>query len=359
MRHWTLLLEGGAKAPRKGFPAAAGKARAPRWGGAAAAAYVAAAAPRRDEELEEPGCAKERRHQPGVELGCGEQGCTYKLTSTTVLKITQWKQPPTPRAWRVWESEARTGKELGKLGIAPRVYDTFKCRNKGFIIMDMLTPLSKALPGVLTKDARGNTEVHITRFPPEAQHGYSAVLARMVEHGFVHMDNHLGNVGFFAGTSKPLVFDFGFTQRRDRLASSRADQLWAHALSLFIMLEHVVEPLEALEKSVLCQDALAALLGASSGGAAAPGALSLRQVSARLYPAAAINPGAATPKGALAAANKLSASNVDIYAACLAYLALLQLPRLDRYQHALYKLVYDVRSRPPDELAGELAQLKV
>ena len=335
MQHWDLLLlQGGGVMKRTTKPAASAALRVkPDRLAAAATRYTRVGTPSaRDVVLGAVDCAKADATKPGVKLGCGEQGCTYQLTADTVLKITQWKTKPTPRVWRAWEEEGLIGQELGALGIAPRVYEAFKCKDAGYIVMDMLTPLSKELPGVLAKDALGSV-VDIRRFPEEQQRGYAQVLSRMGANGFVHMDNHLGNLGFFAGTRKPLVFDFGFTQRR---SLTKTDQLWALALALFIMLEHVKD-VAALEQSVLCHDALAALREATT--AAAP--LQLKALRKLLFP------GGDGVDAAVAAARRLSSSsspNADIYVACLAFLVLLQLPREKRYTHALYNTVYQVRT---------------
>ena len=329
MQHWDMLMQGGG-ALRRGMPAA-GKLSATA---AATHVRVAGAVAPRDVVLGAVDCGKAESMKPGKELGCGEQGCTYQLTPHKVLKITTWKMKPTPRVWRAWEEEGLIGRELGALGIAPRVYDAFKCKNTGYIVMDMLTPLTKELPGVKGKDLLG-TVVDIKRFPVEDQNGFAQVLSTMAANGFVHMDNHLGNLGFFAGTRKPLVFDFGFTQRRRELSHHKSDQLWALALSLFIMLEHVAD-VAALEQSALCQHALTALASASLPPPV-PRTLRLKTMCKLLFPAAA------GEDVAKAAARNLSSSNTDIYVACLAYLVVLQLPREERYNHALYGTLHLVR----------------
>ena len=101
------------------------------------------------------------------------------------------------------------------------------------------------------------------------------------------------------------------------------------------MLEHVAD-VAALEQSALCQHALTALASASLPPPV-PRTLRLKTMCKLLFPAAA------GEDVAKAAARNLSSSNTDIYVACLAYLVVLQLPREERYNHALYGTLHLVR----------------
>ncbi len=63
------------------------------------------------------------------------------------------------------------------------------------------------------------------------QQAYVQALEAMIDRGYIHMDNHVGNLGTIAG--RPVLFDFGFTQKRAGM-----DRRWALCFSVFQILEH-------------------------------------------------------------------------------------------------------------------------
>jgi hypothetical protein len=193
----------------------------------------------------------------GAFLGKGEQGAAY-VFENLVIKVTELK---TATDENVWLDEACKGQELGALGIAPKIYRYFVCGKNGFIVMDRLTTIrtrktkSEAQTTELMKrgqsdvvrykevDAEGNTiDVidDIRNLTREQQWGFVTALEIMIDNGYLHMDNHIDNLGFIAG--RPIAFDFGFTQKRRII-----DRRWALCFSVFQILEHC--PVAILEET--------------------------------------------------------------------------------------------------------------
>jgi tRNA A-37 threonylcarbamoyl transferase component Bud32 len=173
----------------------------------------------------------------GRKLGCGEQGCTYSFVEdpTHVVKVTKLS---TEAAKEQWRAEACIGRELGLLGVAPQIPKIFECNEHGYIVMDTLRDAKKLPDGTVIREKRDDYKVdHMTRMPANIQLGFVQVLATMIDNGFVHMDNHIENLGFIG--PRPVVFDFGFTQRRT--FANENEKLWALSFSLFQMLEHCPE----------------------------------------------------------------------------------------------------------------------
>jgi tRNA A-37 threonylcarbamoyl transferase component Bud32 len=180
-------------------------------------------------------------------LGCGEQGCTYKLVEdpSHVIKVTHFADPKScplhdhsclETNKQKWRAEACLGRDIGTLGIAPKISKIFECQNSGFIIMDILRDLKKLPDGTKIREGTKDDPIdHISRIPESYQRGFIQALWTMIEKGYVHMDNHTENLGFIGETA--VVFDFGFTQVR--AWKNDHEKLYALAFSLFQILEHV------------------------------------------------------------------------------------------------------------------------
>jgi len=205
----------------------------------------------------------------GKFLGKGEQGAAY-VFDNLVIKVSRVDNKNDEA---VWFDEACKGQELGELGIAPRIHRYFVCGENGFIVMDRLSTIKsqkiigydhidygtlagmgrkilEQSPEVVTDrsavrykimDDENNVNFYIdnlNNLSRDQQLGFIAVLETMIDNGYIHMDNHIDNLGFI--DDRPIVFDFGFTQKR-----SIIDRRWALCFSVFQILEHC--PREILE----------------------------------------------------------------------------------------------------------------
>jgi hypothetical protein len=305
----------------------------------------------------------------GKQLGCGEQGCAYRgkgrdgADSALVVKVTPLPSAPARRAW---QAEVCLGREVANLAaphaapVAPRIYQSFECSGNGYIVMDTMDAVlsDAAFDGVPTrvKRAGGDPVDNLSHVPAALQTGLASVLARMIDGGFVHMDNHLGNLGLIRGT--PVAFDFGFTQRRtfDDTAAGDACRLWALCFSLFQIVEHCAAG--AHEGAVWAW--ASAILGAGLRGELGAGEWTWAGVGGALarglVPAAALTPtqlGAALPaktsvedlRAWAAAPERASVRDQaqDLVVGSLCYGVLMQLKMAARYRHPGYEVVYAVR----------------
>jgi len=180
----------------------------------------------------------------GEFLGKGEQGAAY-VFEKLVIKVTALNNAVDEK---IWLDEACKGQDLGDLDIAPKIYRYFICGKNGFIVMDRLATVKsrkvKSQEEAFTlmrtpsdvvryKIADENGEVidDLRGLTREQQLGFITVLETMINNGYLHMDNHIDNLGFIAG--RPIAFDFGFTQKRATM-----DRRWALCFSVFQILEH-------------------------------------------------------------------------------------------------------------------------
>lgn len=205
-------------------------------------------------EVDECVQAATRKHK-GKKLGQGEQGATY-VFERLVIKISTVRGKSHEASWL---AEACTGQAMGELGIGPRIHRHFLCGGHGFIVMDRLSPvathrvrsdrvaqqvlLTGRLHGtqmhkkgsvvryVLPKDQPVQTLDDLSAMSRAHQQAYVQALEAMIDRGYIHMDNHVGNLGTIAG--RPVLFDFGFTQKRAGM-----DRRWALCFSVFQILEH-------------------------------------------------------------------------------------------------------------------------
>lgn len=271
--------------------------------------------------------------QKGPALGHGDQGVTYILTEHKVVKVSKITLK-TPEI--AWLAEAVIGLKLGGAAIAPRIYDFFVCSNYGFIIMDRLEPIrSKTFQTNAKRDAHRGDEIrlkvknhdgvdvvdHIARMSLEHQDGFIRALRTMLELGYIHMDNHFDNLGFIDG--RPVVFDFGFTQRRP---FKKADIDIALAFSIFQILEHC--PTDEIDDAHLFHVACTCLTHEEP--------CSVSQLPKML-------------KGSLEAATiwaneSLSGAVADLYVGCVAYVRILNMERVLRYDTAEYDLIFKIRN---------------
>lgn len=301
----------------------------------------------------------------GDKLGCGEQGCAYKLVEepTHVIKVSAFDKPKDAAKWR---AEACLGADLGVLGIGPRIHSVFECRSHGYIVMDMLRDARKLADGTVirvktpTVAADGSEDTattdHLSRMPRDVQAGFVDVLARMIAAGYIHMDNHLENLGFIG--ARPIAFDFGFTQRREW--GGPRDRLWALAFSLFQVLEHC--PTEEMVGSLLWRVATAVMRAGLRGeelawdvpaliaAGAAEGYASIAELAVDFPP---LREGASAAEGrAQMARFKASAiemadspANLDVYVGCMCYAVVMQAPTVRaRYDvDPAYEVLYAIR----------------
>ena len=183
-----------------------------------------------------------QRHK-GEFLGKGEQGAAF-VFDNLVIKVTALNNAMDEK---VWFDEACKGRDLGDLDIAPKIYRYFICGKNGFIVMDRLLTVksrkvksheeaftlmrSKPSDVVRYKIVDSESIDDLRGLTREQQLGFISVLETMLNNGYLHMDNHIDNLGFIAG--RPIAFDFGFTQKRARM-----DRRWALCFSVFQILEH-------------------------------------------------------------------------------------------------------------------------
>jgi hypothetical protein len=257
-------------------------------------------------------CVKTLKNKPctkfalGLKLGCGEQGCAFNYSKNKVVKTTPLEGEA---ASNKWLSEACIGNSMGGLGIGPQVFDYFICDNTGYIEMQPLKD-AKTLPDGTVVRTKRNDEVvdHVANIPTALQHKIVGLLEKMVDHGYIHMDNHIENIGFVK--KRPVLFDFGFTQQRE----FGKDRDAAVAFSIFQILEHA--PWSEIKDSYFWEKA--------------------RSLSPEL-PATM----AAFKNAALKEAH--SAANIDVYVGCMCYLKLIQKPQHLRYSDKAMDVIYNIR----------------
>ena len=235
-----------------------------------------------------------------------------------------------------WANEAHVGQVLGNLGIAPKIYDYFVCDNKGYIEMQRLMD-AKKVPGtgVAVRDKGGDYAVdHISRMPAHYQQGFVQALVTMIDAGYLHMDNHIENLGYIqhGAAFKPIVFDFGFTVSRTLTPQEKS---WALAFSLFQILEHT--PTSEIESSVFWPIATSVMKGTASWpptGASA--GMTIAEAGAyvkRLDTVAKMT----------AAAKKISAKNYDLIVGTMCYASYFQNDQPKRYNSKFYGSIYTIR----------------
>jgi tRNA A-37 threonylcarbamoyl transferase component Bud32 len=188
----------------------------------------------------------------GEVVGKGEQGITYAFSSDLVVKVTCLVDK---KAESSWLNEASIGQELGRLKIAPKVIRYFVSGKSGIILMERLKTLKshkiklkkkvmdlirKNTPDIVRYQLAKEDIDDLRNIPSKDQLGFISVLEKMIDHGYIHMDNHVENIGYIK--NRPVVFDFGFTQKRNKL-----NKRWALCFSIFQILEYC--PVNILEQT--------------------------------------------------------------------------------------------------------------
>jgi hypothetical protein len=169
-------------------------------------------------------------------LGSGEQGAAYIVGKNDtglnaggrlVMKISNLKPDQIP----AWKNEALISHKLSEAGIGPKIFKAWICQQKGYIIMEKMVSDLRHYPGASDKligiDGKPYYTDHINKVPENIQKDYLTGLERMIDMGYIHMDNHPGNLGIVLvdGQQKGILFDFGFTQERPDLTSLNAKQM--------------------------------------------------------------------------------------------------------------------------------------
>jgi hypothetical protein len=191
---------------------------------------------------------------------------------------------------------------------------------------------------------------HVALLPLKVQKEFVTACATLVNNGFIHMDNHLDNVGFLL-SGKPILFDFGFTQKRD--FSGTNDYEWAIAFSLFQFLEHA--PLDEIEETIFFQVINSIFSDNLDEGVSREGSIASftshdvlrplknnREFKSRLE---------MFKKVACRSTN--DRRNADIALGTMCYAMITQMDRSDRYESPFYEIIYDVRTGKLEPFACE------
>jgi len=253
------------------------------------------------------GTAKGRR------LGCGDQACVYELKNRlTVVKITPLI---TDAVEARWVREFQLAKQFGDNKIGPTIRKGYTCNGRGYIEMDRVSN-AKTLPGGTILRTEVKTRVvgetkrvdRVDRMPEQTQLQFIHLFEQMIAKGYIHMDNHLGNMGFVDG-ERPVLFDFEFTQKR---IFSKQDAVIALAFSIYQVIEDT--SFAHLKNTLFWKQACA--------------------LTASLH--------ASTPLS-MQASRKTHGDNWDLYVGCAAYDTLLRKSPSKRYNDPAFDVIYDIR----------------
>jgi serine/threonine protein kinase len=280
------------------------------------------------------------------ELGRGEQGIAYSLvhndvgsnvSQTHVLK----KSVLNPKNSAQWKREVRISTELGNAGIGPRIYRSWICNTKiGYISMQRMKSDLRKYIGSTDNDGTGVSDpVH--KCPDEIQYQYIDLLKRMIDMGYVHMDNHPGNLGIVqeSGKDHATLFDFGFTQKRNDLTSEINKQL-ALGFSLGQIIEHT--EVEDIPKTRIYQ--------------------AMASIYFSIHPPIH----GSTIAGFAKQASEMNISGLevpvgytkDVYYGFMMYCKLLTLPKVERYYKPIYASIYNIRQGKPFSVEEEPPKMR-
>jgi len=179
------------------------------------------------------------------ELGRGDFGIAYELNPGAQNAAINTALSPTgqyvlkqitiisEKGRNDFINEVNIGIKLGDLGVSPKIYKSWFCRDStkrqlyGYYVMDKLSSVWKGDYGYQL-GIKKHQEQLIT------------AIEGMVNQGYLHQDCHVGNVGFVADNVK--LFDFGLTVEipREECAACFADQTVKNLLiasQLFIVIE--------------------------------------------------------------------------------------------------------------------------
>lgn len=327
-----------------------------------------AAAVREEAALSNAGC--KIGYTTTAELGRGEQGIAYAMNKNTtgrnisethVLKISTLGSAPVRRAW---EAEAKLSKVLGAAGLGPKIYDFWVCRNKGYILMqkmlgdlrhyeDEAGPISDKIKDWETGETIFNID-HLNRVPVEILRNYVDKLETMIGTGYVHFDNHPGNLGLVLGGDgaiEGILFDFGFTKKVEGM--TEADKYNALAFSIGQILEHM--PRAELDSNYLFQILVSIDKGVYEFGSLEP-AVSAADIAAfRAYykiPAGSLGVDL-TPEIKAPAGVKR-----PLYVGAKLYNYFLNMSDADKYDWASYGTIYLIRQSKAIPAAKASATLR-
>jgi hypothetical protein len=196
----------------------------------------------------------------GAFLGAGEQGAAYRVAKNTngtnanerlVMKISKLEADETKteaQKIELWKDEAQVSYTLGEKGIGPKIYKAWLCNKdgimEGYIIMQKMKYALRDYPRASEKytdeDGIKRTKDHLNEVPLKIQKDFVKRLEDMIDLGYIHMDNHPGNLGItdVGGVETGILFDFGFTQKRDDMGPMPA-KLYALGFSIAQIIEHM------------------------------------------------------------------------------------------------------------------------
>lgn len=275
-------------------------------------------------------CVKTIKQKPctkkalGKKLGCGEQGCAYQYTKNKVIKTTPLKSEEDADKWL---NEACIGNSMGGLGIGPQVFDYFICENTGYIEMQPLKDAQSLPDGTVIRTKRNGVVDHVEKIPIPLQLKIVALLEKMVDNGYIHMDNHIENMGFVG--KRPVLFDFGFTQQRE----FGKDRDAAVAFSIFQILEHA--PWSEINDTYLYNKAFTL-------SPSLPSVMPKQKEEAFSLDPTPLPPTMANFRKA-AQAQAHDPKNIDVYVGCMCYLKLLKKPQSLRYSDKAMDVIYNIR----------------
>jgi len=195
-------------------------------------------------------CIQRKLHTNlGTYLGKGLEGYVYELESdpSKVVKIVHFLfAEESEGAENIYTKEfrktVRFAKKMGLLGIGPRVYEAFICKQEyvyGIYVMDKVIPFDSAFPKANTKQGFSMKDV-----PQSVQQGWIQLHEEMIDRGYIHTDASFtnNNLGVYKG--KAIFFDFGSTKKHHFKAS---DKEWVLANAAF---ENLLEmPFDELDET--------------------------------------------------------------------------------------------------------------
>ena len=124
---------------------------------------------------------------------------------------------------------------MAEHNLAPMTVAVWSDGRQGMIVMEKMAAVYRDLfPDVGDSGASAEREIVV---PPErVQLSVIGVLERAIERGYVHNDNHGGNIGFDSG-GRVVLFDLGFTVKRS-LVHCPNTRNYVLAYSIMQLLEH-------------------------------------------------------------------------------------------------------------------------
>jgi hypothetical protein len=249
--------------------------------------------------------------------------------ANAVIKITPLSDDESARAW---ENEAAIACAIGDAGAAPKIYRTFQCNKFGFIVMERLIDGRKLPNGTVIREYPcGNKNEcdpvdHLERMPENIQAGFIRALETSIRAGYMHMDNHLENIGYLGPDHRPCLFDFGFTQKRTFLGR---DFGFAMAFSLGQILEHA--PVVDMSETLFFRDFLR-VLGVDSMAA-----------MKKQFPPSKNNKATLARFKTMAQDLSENKRNADVYVGTYCYAQVLSMPLDKRSATTYMDIIYTIR----------------